>query len=71
MFTSILKSFVRELRDDWKTESGRKSFRGQNSLADRFLMVSGLPRTVLLKQEVRCLLLDRKKEICNGEIDIG
>ena len=46
MFASILKSFYGKRRE-WNMESERESFRGQNSLADRFLMVSGLPRTVL------------------------
>lgn len=34
---------------------------GQNYLADRFLMASGVFRTTLLKQELIRLLLDKKK----------
>lgn len=72
MFRRVLKSFKSELRDKQKIGVWEEKLRrGQNYLVDRFLMVSGVFRIGFLKQEVICLWLDRKRQICNGGIGIG
>lgn len=48
-----------------------EKLQGQNYLADRFLTVSGVFRTMLLKQELIRLLLDKKKQICSGGMYTG